>query len=133
MVLFQMPVQILSYLAMIEDHIRASYLSYIRYFVERVESGNAKIMIEYSSDLSHVNTTIITPVNGYEYVQVPLQQHFFEGIVVDRPVSHPQWHSLMDNTRFSIDTVYKLMQGQTSKSFFSKFFFLCEYHSKIFS
>ncbi|XP_018358999.1 PREDICTED: uncharacterized protein LOC108758502 [Trachymyrmex cornetzi] len=109
----KVPVQILSYLAMIEDYIRASHLSYVRYLVDRVESGNAKIMIEYSSDLSHVNTTIVTPVNGYEYVQVPLQQHLFEGMVVDRPVSHPQWHSLMDNTRFSVGVVHKLMQGQT--------------------
>lgn len=116
---------------MIEDHIRASYLPHVRYIVDRVESGNAKVVIEYSSDLSHVNATVVTPVSGYEYVQVPLHQHLFEGMVTDRSVpqwhlqSHPQWHSVMDNTRFSVPTLHKLTQGQASKSLLSeKSFFL---------
>lgn len=102
---------------MVEDHIRASYLPHVKYIMDRVESGNAKVVVEYSSDLSHVNATVVTPVSGYEYVQVPLQQHVFEGIVVDKPIPHPpQWNLVMDNTRFSVVAMHKMTQNQASKS-----------------
>ncbi|XP_011873296.1 PREDICTED: uncharacterized protein LOC105565058 isoform X2 [Vollenhovia emeryi] len=108
----KVPVQVSSYFAMIEDRIRASHLPHVRYIMDRVESGNAKIIVEYSSDLSHVNATVITPVNGYEYIQIPLRQHLFEGMIVHRPTPSPQWHPTMDSTRFSVGALYKMTQDQ---------------------
>lgn len=86
--------------------------------MDRVESGNARVMVEYSSDMRHVNATVITPVSGYEYVQVPLHQRLFEGMVTDESMMYSQWHPVMDNTRFSVASLHKMTQGQTSKSFF---------------
>lgn len=125
-----MPVQVFSQVAMIEDHIRASYLPHVRYIVDRVESGNAKVVIEYSSDLSHVNATVVTPVSGYEYVQVPLQQHLFEGMVTDRSMPYPQWHPVMDNTRFSVAALHKVTHGQASKSLLSDKSFFKHYNTQ---
>lgn len=114
-----MPVQVLSHLAMVEDHVRAMHLPYVKYITDRVESGNARVMVEYSSDLRHVNATVMTPVSGYEYVQVPLHQRLFEGMTMDKPMTYPQWHPVMDNTRFSVASLHKVTQGQASKSLFS--------------
>jgi len=127
-VFFQIPVQVSSIFARIEDHIRALYLPHMKYIMDRAENGNAKVVIEYSLDVTHVNATVITPVNGYEYVQVPLQQQgpLFEGMIVDKPVPQPQWHFLMDNTHFPISAVYKMTQGQASKSSVSKMLAECQ-------
>lgn len=114
---FQVPVQMLSHLAMVEDHVRAMYLPHVRYITDRVESGNARVMVEYSTDLSHVNATVVTPVSGYEYVRVPLHRRLFEGM--DKPMSYPHWHFMMDNTRFPVTHLHKMMQGQISESLFS--------------
>lgn len=104
----------LSQLALIEDSIRASHLSHVKYIMDRAESGNVKVVVEFSSDLNHVNATVVTPVNGYEYVQVPLRQQLFEGMTEGEPPVG--WHFVMDNTRFSVASLYKMMQGQSSKS-----------------
>ncbi|XP_011644827.2 uncharacterized protein LOC105431979 [Pogonomyrmex barbatus] len=110
----KMPVQVLSHLARIEDHIRASQLPHVKYITDRTENGNVKIMIEFSSNLSHVNATVVTPVSGYEYVQVPLkQQHLLKGMAMSEPVSQPEWHFGMDNTRFSLASLHKITQGQS--------------------
>lgn len=68
----------LSHLALIEDSIRASHLPHVKYITDRAESGNVKVVIEFPSDLNHVNATVVTPVSGYEYVEVPLRQQLFE-------------------------------------------------------
>lgn len=109
---------------MVEDHIRASHMPHMSYIMDRVESGNIKVVIEYSSDMSHINATIVTPDSGYGYVQVPLHQHLFEGLDMFRS-SHQQWHPLMGSTRFSLGAMYRLTQEQTSKSLLSdkSFFF----------
>lgn len=114
-----MPIQIFSQLNKFDDHFRAMHLPFVRYIVDRTLSGTAQMVIEFSSDLNHVNATVVTPVSGYEYVQLPLHQPTnFEGISVNETVmSHPVWQSMMDNTRFSMISLYKAMQGQSSKSF----------------
>jgi len=114
-----MPIQILSQFNKFDDYFRALHLPYVRYIVDRTPSGNAQMVIEFSSDLSHVNATVVTPVSGYEYVQVPLHHRdaVIEGILVNKAISHPVWHAVMDNTRFSVTNLYKVMQGQSSKSF----------------
>lgn len=111
----QLPVFVHSQLSMIEDHIRAMHLPHVKYLTERVEGGNAKIVIELPSDVSYVNATVISPVNGYEYVEVPLHQHLFEGVNMGTPMPHSGWHSVMDNTHFSISALSKVTQGLTSK------------------
>ncbi|XP_070169151.1 larval-specific very high density lipoprotein [Polyergus mexicanus] len=107
----KVPVSILSHLALIEDSIRASHLSHVKYITDRAENGNAKIVIEFPSDLNHVDATIVTPISGYEYVQVPLRQQLFEGMTANKP--EVGWHFVMDNTRFSVASLYKMMQGQS--------------------
>lgn len=113
----QVPVSVLSQLALIEDSIRVLYWPHVKYITDRTESGNAKIVIEFSSDHNDVNATIVTPVSGYEYVQVPLHQQLFEGMTVNKPVPQPGWLDVvMDNTRFSTASLYKMMKGQSGKS-----------------
>ncbi|XP_012220182.1 vitellogenin-5 [Linepithema humile] len=110
----KVPIQVFSQFNKFDDHVRALHLPYVRYIVDRTPSGNAQVVIEFSSDLSHVNATVVTPVSGYEYVQVPLHQSTnFEGIVVNKAVSHPVWHTIMDSTRFSVTNLYKVMQDQS--------------------
>lgn len=113
-----MPIQVFSQLNQIDDHFRAWYLPHVSYIVDRTPSGNAQMVVEFSSDLSHVNATVVTPVSGYKYVQVPLhEQSVFEGMSVNKAMSHPMWHAAMDNTRFSVTNLYKVLQGHSSKSF----------------
>ncbi|EFN69845.1 Vitellogenin [Camponotus floridanus] len=110
----KVPVSVLSQLALIEDSIRVLYWPYVKYITNRTESGNAKVVIEFSSDHNDINATIVTPVSGYEYVQVPLHQQLFEGMTVNKPVSQPGWLDvIMDNTRFSTASLYKMMKGQS--------------------
>ncbi|XP_025152987.1 uncharacterized protein LOC105191299 isoform X2 [Harpegnathos saltator] len=108
----KLPVGIYSYLAMIDDHFRATHLSHVQYLTERVESGNAKIVIEFPSDMNYINATVITPVNGYEYIQIPLHpQHeaLFEGVLMEKP-AHSGWHYVTDNTHFSAPVLNKVTQ-----------------------
>lgn len=107
----------LSQLALIDDSIRALYLPHVKYITDRTESGNAKVVIEFSSDHNYVNATVITPVNGYEYIQLPLHQQLFEGMTTNEIVPKPRWLDVvMDNTRFSTALLYKMMKGQSGKS-----------------
>ncbi|KAL0116776.1 hypothetical protein PUN28_009999 [Cardiocondyla obscurior] len=108
----KVPVRILSLVAMMEDYVRASYLPYVWYITDRAENGNAKVVIEYSTDMSHLYAIVVTPVSGYQYIEVPLQQHLFDGIVTHTPMSYPQWHSVLDNTRFSVAALHKMSQNQ---------------------
>ncbi|XP_072766849.1 larval-specific very high density lipoprotein [Anoplolepis gracilipes] len=110
----KVPVSVLSHFAQIEDFIRASLWPHVKYITDRTESGNAKVVIEFLSDVNHINATVVTPVSGYEYVQVPLHQQMplFEGMTMGEPMSQP-WHFVMDNTRFSIAALHKMTQGQS--------------------
>jgi len=92
------------------------YLPHVKYILDRVENGNIKLAVELSTDLSDLNATVITPVSGYEYVQVPLQEQLFEGMVVDEPVPHPGWHAVLDNTHFTVNSLRKMVEGSFSKS-----------------
>lgn len=124
-----MPIQVLSKVAWIEDQLRALYLPHIKYTSNRAQSSNAQVVVEYASDMSHINASVVTPVNGYEYVRIPLHDQVLEGMVMGEPVSHPQWHFVMDNTHFSIGMMNKVIQGQYSKFYLSKPFLLrvCDY------
>jgi len=92
------------------------HLTYVKYILDRVENGNIKLAVEVSTDLNDLNATVITPVSGYEYVQVPLQAQLFEGMVMDEPVPRPEWHAVLDNTHFTVNALRKMMEGSFSKS-----------------
>ncbi|XP_014484680.1 PREDICTED: uncharacterized protein LOC106749573 [Dinoponera quadriceps] len=109
----KLPVYLYTHLARIDDYIRAMYLSHVKYLTERVESGNAKFMIELPSDLKHINVTVITPVKGYEYLEIPTHQRLFEGMVMGKTTPHSGWHTVMDNTHFSTGVLDKITQGNS--------------------
>uniref|UniRef100_A0A348G627 Very high density protein 1 n=1 Tax=Odontomachus monticola TaxID=613454 RepID=A0A348G627_ODOMO len=109
----KIPVSVYSQLSMFDDHFRATHLPHVRYLSERAEGGNAKIVIEFPSDLKYINATVITPVNGYEYIEIPVHQHLFEGMIMGKPTPHWGWHATMDNTHFPISALSKVTQGLT--------------------
>ncbi|RLU17871.1 hypothetical protein DMN91_010110 [Ooceraea biroi] len=111
----KVPVPVVSLLQSIDDSIRATYLPHVKYIWDRAENGNMKIMLEVSTDLNHLNATVVTPVSGYEYVQVPLHQgKVFRGIIMDQTISHPwmaEWHTALVNTHFTMNALRKMTQG----------------------
>jgi len=113
---FQVPIQIASWLQSIDDSIRAMHLPHVKYILDRVENGNMKLVVEISTDLNKLNASVITPVSGYKYVQVPLQGQLFEGMIMDKPVPQPGWHAILDNTHFTVNSLRKMMEGSFSKS-----------------
>lgn len=102
-------------LATIDDRVRATYLPYMRYIANRTENGNAKTVIEFPADLSYINATVVTPNNGYEYVEVSLRQRLFEGMIMGNPAPHWGWHVGMANTYFTIDALRKVKEGLSSE------------------
>lgn len=120
-----------SQLAMIDDYIRATHLPYVKYLTERAESGNAKVVIELPIDLTYINATVVTPVHGYKYIEIPTHHHHhhFEGMTMGKTVPHPGWHSVMDNTHFSVSVLNKFTQELSSKlsTDVNRFLFIDDY------
>lgn len=101
---------------MVDDYVRAMHLPHMKYITDRTESGNVKVVIELPSDLTHLNATVVTPVNGYQYVEIPMHQRLFEGMMMEKQMPHSGWHTVMDNTHFTVGTLRKMTQGLSSKS-----------------
>lgn len=106
---------VLSHFAMIDDHIRATYLPHVKYITDRTDSGIANGVIELSPDLSYINATIVTPISGYKYIEVPLYQRLFEGMIMGEFTPQSGWHSLLDNGQFDADTLREITSGTSSK------------------
>lgn len=101
---------------MVEDYIRAMYMPHVKYILDRTDTGTVKAVIKLPSDLKYLNATIMTPISGYEYLEIPLHERFFKGLMMEKQVSHSGWHILMDNTRFTAVTLRDMTGDLSSKS-----------------
>lgn len=88
---------------MAQDILHAGYFSHMKYTWNRVEPGNAKIVLEFPYSTSLLNTAVATPTYSYELVHLPF--------------GDPLWNPWMDNAQFSFLMLHNYVKGGLSKLF----------------
>lgn len=93
----QVPAQVFSYINVVEDIIRASYFPHLKYITDRVESGSATLTVEFPFDMTNVNISVVTPISGYKYLQIPLHDTLFEGMIMNNQSWYPTWYNKQES------------------------------------